>query len=212
MLSLSGNISHWRLQPNSINLPLLEKITLQLASRLEEFLEAMVAPQLHHCDYQPSQFRRIPSFHNIGCVFSSVQFLSLWPCTEQNYLFDEAMAISLVFPGVCHVELLPVHIPHIFDMCKGLCIADNWENLQCVTFNGLADEILQKSNVFVLWLQHRQNKGLPVLHVVISDVQDEDAWGCSSTWLLRLYESLHEYCTLEFENIPLSPPLTFLEM
>ena len=210
VLSLSGNISHWRLQPNSINLPLLEKITLQLVSGPGEFLEALVAPQLRHCDYQRyvSQLRQTPP-SNPGCVLSSVQSLSFWLCSEPDYQYDEAKAISLAFPGVRHVELLSEDIPNIFDMCKGPCIADNWENLQHITFIGLADEVLRMPNVFILWLQHRRNMGLPVLHVVFSKIQYDEAWGYNSTWLLALYQSLHEYCTLEFENVPLSPPLTF---
>ena len=206
VLSLSGNIDRWCLLPNSINLPLLEKATLH-ATASNKFLASLVAPQLRHCDYRPRlQYRQVTSSVYLDSVHSSVETLSFWLFGKPNNCFGEACAFALAFPNVRHVQLDPAYISDVFGTHDGFCIADQWRELRTITFLEADTETSQTLNAFLLWLQHRRNSGQPGIHVIFTEFYPDDTSECYENWL-STFQLLHEYCTLEFEDIVFRPTL-----
>ncbi|KAL4075243.1 hypothetical protein V8B97DRAFT_1555954 [Scleroderma yunnanense] len=174
-LSLSGDIDHWSLQPDTIHLPFLEKLELRV-SKAKGLLEALVAPRLINFEYHPYRMQDPPSvvFRGLSSKFRSVEYLSfhLWEILED--LYEDANAFY------------------------------HWAHLESLTFKGLTRDLLRTPNEFFMWLEQRKARGKPMLHIKLSQIQGDD-WGLDVSWLSTLYEALHNFSILEFEDVPLMP-------
>lgn len=204
-LSLSGDIDHWLLQPDTIHLPFLERLELRV-SKAKDVLEAFVIPRLISFEYHPYRMQDPPSvvFRGLRSKFRTVEHLSfhLWEILEDHY--EDANTFCRAFPGVRHAQLHPTDIPSLFLSRDVSCAVDHWTHLESLTFKGLTRDLLRTPNEFFLWLEQRKAKGKPMLRIKLSQIQGDD-WGLDVSWLSMLYESLHDFSILEFEDVPLMP-------
>ncbi|KAG6330389.1 hypothetical protein ID866_8701 [Astraeus odoratus] len=204
-LTLTGNIDHWGIPPDTIHFPLLEKLEVRV-SNLKGLLEALVVPRLQSFQYRPYRPQDPPSvvFGDLYMKFSPVKHLafSLWETIADRY--EDANTFCTAFPGVHHAEMEPSDLQYLFQYNHGSCAADHWVHLESLTVNGINNDILRTPNELSLWLDHRKRMGKSKIRVKISKIQGSD-WDYGVCWLSALYESLHERCILEFDNVPLVP-------
>ena len=104
-LELEG-IVNWSLQPNSMQFPVLTVPHLKI-DRTIQFLDAIIATNLEHCDATLEDHLPILMFSGLGSKFSSIQRLSIYSRTgsfadEKDHV---AHTYCEAFPGVRHVEL-----------------------------------------------------------------------------------------------------------
>ena len=204
-LTLSGDIDHWSLHPDSIHLPFLERLELRV-SKAKDLLEALVVPHLMSFEYHPYRMQDPPSvvFRGLRSRFRTVEHLSfhLWEVLEDRY--EDANTFCRAFPSVRHAQLQPADIHCMFLSMDNSCAADHWTRLESLTFKGLTRDLLRTPNEFILWLEQRKTRGKPMLRIKLSQIQRDD-WGPDDSWLSTLYESLHNFSILEFEDVPLMP-------
>ena len=106
-LKLEGHIPDWlALQSNSVQFPVLSALYLDI-DRTIQFLDAIIAPNLEHCDVALDYHLPLLMFSGLGSKFSSVQRLSihspLEPFTHRKYHVPHTYCEA--FPGVRRVEL-----------------------------------------------------------------------------------------------------------
>ena len=215
-LSLKGNITSLTLTPNSIQLPFLHTLSLQIVGG-KQFLEAIDAPNLTQFVYvrRSDEDRPATVFSGLGSKFNRVHRLSFsWAPSKRHPLrdprigTDDAVALSRTFPCVYHAEVdLRVLFP-VFDNH-----AESWKCLQSLTFDVLHSEdwfLGQGVDRLMLWLKERHELGLPRLRLKFPTAR-KITFGYQNDGHLfaKVYESLQKYSILELEDFPLTPDMYF---
>lgn len=201
------------LQPDSISLPLLTSLTLEVAHPRGLIL-AFVAPQLlylHFTAVLPTDWTSTV-FHGSESKFRHVQHLVLQAPSSVLGVEDTDVVFS-VFPNLHHVEMCTMDMPDLFRTNVGdLRPADHWESLKSLTFCDMV--IYCESSIIddlIEWLDQRKLAGRPMLNVVLTGCQflfdhvyedlSEDVPDPGP--LLALYDLLGGTCLLDIPGISL---------
>ncbi|KAL4075607.1 hypothetical protein J3A83DRAFT_1998491 [Scleroderma citrinum] len=207
VLSLIGNISAWTLLPNSIHLPSLEKLGLSVDTNAGSFLRALVIPRLKHIRLGPPDTLGLhpDDISELRSKFSNIQRLHLnywWGMYNMwagQFRREDTKVMYKVFPGIRHVKMWYQCTYRMFFWEDGSCIADRWDHLEGLTFEG---PIAANTNVpedFIFWLKQRNNVGKPRMQVELEVVHRfQGMKNHEYQWLNNIHELLGAYTDLKF--------------
>jgi len=203
-LLLSGNVDTSSVRPDSVRLPLLEKLTLKV-SRVKELLEAFVAPKLEYLDCFNCKESRSPSvvFGGIQSKYTGVHQLSFHLYGPPDDIpYEEVEFACMTFPNVHHVVIPPSDITPIFFLLGfSECPADNWEQLESLTVTGGTLDQDMVGDDFQRFLKRRQRKGRRVT-VKFSTINLTPR-----SAVREVYMQLYKCCSLEMEDVTVSLPM-----
>ncbi|KAI6008504.1 hypothetical protein EDC04DRAFT_2907118 [Pisolithus marmoratus] len=192
-LTLCGDTRDWRLEPQSIHLPLLRSLTIGL-NKPSVLLKAVVAPELSYFDL--SYCDTVPVFRRIPSVFKKVHHVCLrYPTKDSN------VKVCRAFPNVRHLELEEFTSRFLSGLGrkKGL-----WGDLECVTFCYLrADRLYEPVEDLQEWLRRRKPTAKP-FHVRFTRLRRHRFDEKTGYLLSMLYNSLRENCTFEVDQFLLT--------
>ncbi|KAI6044075.1 hypothetical protein EDC04DRAFT_2942140 [Pisolithus marmoratus] len=192
-LALKGAIGHWKLVPQSIHLPLLRSLTMDVDSP-KTLLQAIVVPGLSH--FEASLSNVDSPFSEIPLVFNEVHHL----CLHASITCSVA-EVCQAFPNIWHLEVGQLASKFFHGLQEN---TDLWSDLECVTFRSLHVTFLEEAvTQFREWLRVRKPT-VKLLHVRFTRLKRRTGWKKRGKGLLSmLYNSLHENCTFEIDQFPL---------
>ncbi|KIO14558.1 hypothetical protein M404DRAFT_991319 [Pisolithus tinctorius Marx 270] len=211
-LTISGS-GRGALRPGSIHFPLLESLTVALDCP-ESFLAAIVTPRLGYFSWSSRRSSDYWSeiFVDLKGKFPSVQHLCLqYSCRYAE--IEDTVVVYAAFPGVRHIEMkvsdfLAFCVAEVDD--SPLSIADRWTHLEHLTLVQLGYE--DSIDSFIEWLRARKLRGQPPLQLTLSKFNPDYMLYAREVltipWLISLHKSLHEYCLLEWKDVPVTFNLT----
>ena len=204
-LYLSGCAMDLRLDPSSIQLPLLKKFVC--AARDGHFLiHAIAAPNLLHLQYDSGQFGLANDQWNLHTPrYPNVTDLVLPRCG----IGGSNKIASFQFPAVRHVTLHKRELCSFFGPGDDTTAAMYWLDLETLTVGSLDhndDDNGVNRDSLVAWLQRRQEMGRPNLLVNVTLSSDYKGIGDISS----LYLALHRYCTLQVAGIHFDPAVDLI--
>ena len=202
-LTLSGRAVSLRLDPSSIQLPLLEKFMCK-ARDGHVLIHAIVAPNLLHLEYTPFQFVGLAydRWNPHTPRYPNVTDLVLPLCGIRG---PSEMA-GFHFPAIRRVTLHRYGISSLFGRKDVPYGAMYWSDLETLTIEDLDYDIYDSSAIservdLVAWLKRRQRMGRSNLLVKLEFSRHVDKLGDVSDLCI----ALHRYCTLEVAGIHLDP-------
>ncbi|KAL4079637.1 hypothetical protein J3A83DRAFT_4185607 [Scleroderma citrinum] len=215
MLSLTGNTNLWLLLPNSIHIPFLRTLVLDISEPVQ-FMDAIEVPKLEHFYYSSKHVQTSVFFNKLrgkNSKFSSVRHLSLTLSSSTADIFH-AMAFCPIFPGARHVELQADSITAIFlphSSSRWQSLVDEWDDLERLTIHGISPKLLRLRgpnglDPLVHWLRARQEQERKRLFVKLMEIKQLDV--DLELRFSGLYDALQEYCVLELEGVPLTTHMT----
>ncbi|KAI6010964.1 hypothetical protein F5J12DRAFT_573775 [Pisolithus orientalis] len=96
-LTLCGEIGHWQLEPQSLRLPLLRSLTIDIDNP-SMLVKAIVAPELSCFDFNFDELAAV--FGGIPSAFNKVHYVCLRSSTR-----DPIATVCQAFPNVRHFEM-----------------------------------------------------------------------------------------------------------
>ena len=189
-LTLSGCAGEIKLDPDSISLPLLEKLVCN-ASQGNVLLQAIVAPNLIHLEYRHREFAGLALAGNLFNLhtprYPNVTHLSVKRIECCNEV------ASFQFPAVRHIALDNYGLGSLFDSTKGPT-TPYWLELESVTVEDLNVDMHDE---LASWLEKRPQMGLPKLLV---NLTASDDW-YDFKRISKMCVVLHPHCTLEVGGV-----------
>ena len=173
-LSFNGNTEHLPLQPDSIHLPLLARLTCKV-THAEPFLQALLAPNLTHIDYSQSSCESLfRTFYGLRSKWKSVHELVLRVPKKVKAASDyssDLACLCLATPEVRGIEVMDHVLNDLLGVDFDLCPIDQWDRLERVAV--ISDiRSLKNMQKIVPWLERRENTGKPRLKFGFSLKQD----------------------------------------
>ncbi|KAI5995941.1 hypothetical protein EDD15DRAFT_560281 [Pisolithus albus] len=205
-LSLIGIVEDWKPERNSITLPLLQKLALDI-SHPQVFLDAISAPKLQHFHYINHK-SAWDAFGMYGLKFDCVHHLT-FDATSVSVPLIEGVAFCQGFPNTTHAELHSDSLHFFFTRSRisgesgewSQTPVDNWARLQKLTILDSGFETKGFASL-VLWLENRRARGLPKLHIKLTA---DPSYPPGTEEISDVCRKLQGLCVLELDSLPLSP-------
>ena len=201
----SLTISRWEerveLKPNSIQLPLLEKLACTGEGELNGLLQAIVAPNLIDLQHESRLRDRVDG--DMLTKFPNITSLVL--SRVEHFSFGGVVAFR--FPAIRHVDVGYLRaVESLFASDTGPNTTHHLPHLESLTVRLLCPCERLQLHSLVAWLKARQNMDVPRLLVKFgfSNSHQECRGRDRGDVIYALYASLHEYCRLEWINVPLT--------
>ncbi|KAI6037790.1 hypothetical protein EDC04DRAFT_2897113 [Pisolithus marmoratus] len=201
VLSGSGGSSDQWPAPQSIHLPALVSLTLDLADP-QPALAAVVVPNLNHLRCSRPFYRGwVHVFGGFFDAFTNVRHLCLTDAklggVSSELTGADVRAACMACPGVRHIELQADNIPAFFHRNAP---ADHWPHLERLALEGLTVGTIPHD--LIQWLDERKSREQPLLRVTLSEFCIPDN-APDGPWLTTLYKSLRGRCLFELQDFPL---------
>ncbi|KAI6139682.1 hypothetical protein BKA82DRAFT_1007425 [Pisolithus tinctorius] len=191
-LTLCGEMGHWRLEPQSVRLPLLRSLTMAVDNP-SMLLKAIIAPELTSFDFNSDESTAV--FGGIPSAFNKVHYVRLHSSTR-----DPVAAVCQAFPNVRHFEMGEYACGFFHGLREK---TDLWVDLECITLRSLRINVLEGAvNELREWFRQRKPTVKP-LHVRFTRIKNPAYWKRTGRLLSMLYDALHEYCTFEVDRFPI---------
>jgi len=163
-LSFCGYTGEERIQPDSVHLPVLTRLSLDV-SHARQLLRIFSAPSLTHLVYQQqpyetlfTAFNGIPSkWANVGLQLSERR----WNRIREDFRVG-LIALHLAAPEVRSMEVMADEV-HLACQLGGVYPIDHWVHLEQFTIVGYVDELNKVGRYIVPWLRQRRDTGKPAL-------------------------------------------------
>jgi len=204
----SLSISKWegdvKLTPNSIHLLLLEKLVCDGKGELNGLLQAIVAPELIDLQHESPLRDRVD-----GDIFTKFPNITRLVLSRVEH-FSYSGAVAFRFPAIRHVDVGYLRAANsLFASDTGPDTTLHLPRLESLTVRLLCPEcdgVLLHS--LVAWLKARQSMDLPRLLIRLgfsnsSGHQGHHRGRTRGKFVCGLYVRLHEYCRLEWIDVPL---------
>ena len=208
-LALYGDTGHWRLERDSINFPLLEKLFLRVTDSAH-IMSAIVAPKLDRFEFVYSGQPVFHTFGGLGDKFSHVRTVVYTASVDRIH---DTSPFCRAFPNVRHAKIYaepnvfftalpyPSNNPFSFPI-------SHWKNLESLAICNIPgdwyklwDMRPEGDNPLVTWLRWRHQSDQPLLCVKLTEFSADEMSGHEDLFS-RLYDTLQRYCNLELDNIP----------
>ncbi|KAI6116399.1 hypothetical protein F5141DRAFT_1062459 [Pisolithus sp. B1] len=206
-LSLTGRAS-WRVPQDSIHLPALESLALQINDPMS-FLEAIVVPKLKHFEFSQVHNEKpiYRAFRGLASKFDNVHHFVLFP-PSPNLPVRDALYLTVdicqVFRGVRHASIHTEFFPpfsyaSLVDRPEHYSSPmSSWTHLESLEIRGFTSIEVRYWDSFMDWFMKRRNFGQQRLHLKL--VGEET----TCRILPDTPQTLQEYCvSLELYRIPL---------
>ena len=165
-LSFRGQTNLWRIQRDSIHLPLLTRLSFDV-TYAEQLLRVLSVPNLTHVDYlQRHDETLFTAFNGIPSKWETVRELRLKIAlhrTREDY-HGGLTALCLATPKVRSVEIMAQHLDELFKDCRQAQYPiDRWAHLEKFTVIGGVHHLNEAGRYIVPWLQQRRDMGKSAL-------------------------------------------------
>ena len=168
-LSFCGYTMKGQIQPDSVHLPLLTRLSFYV-SHAEELLRVLSTPSLTHLVYQQQHRETLfTAFNGIPSKWMNVHELMLQLETSDYHARPEdyhvgLTALCFAAPEVRSMEVMAEDLGELL-ACRpwGVYPIDHWVHLEKFTVIGDVRQLNEKGGHIVPWLKQRRHMGKPVL-------------------------------------------------
>ena len=178
-LSFRGHTGEWRIQHNSIYLP-LTRLSFDV-SHAEQLLRVLSVPRLTHVDYQQRNNETLfTAFNGISSKWTNVHELRLKlplrtnDSTQEDY-HAGLEVLCLAAPEVRGMEVVAEDLDELLECGEGLDPIDHWVHLERFTVIGSVHQLNDTGRYIVPWLKQRKDTGRPALKFGFSLVNGDKA-------------------------------------
>ena len=180
-LSFCGYTGEGRIHPDTVALPLLTHLSLDV-SHAEELLHILSVPSLTHVNYLQQSFETLfTAFNGIPSKWANVRELRLelpprMACYREDYHVG-LTALCLAAPEVQSVEVMAENLDELLDCREGLCPINHWVHLKKFTvIQGKVHQLNEVGSLYIVpWLKQQGDMAKLGLKVDFSLVNGDKA-------------------------------------
>ncbi|KAI6130646.1 hypothetical protein EDD16DRAFT_1019729 [Pisolithus croceorrhizus] len=207
-LSLTSFIFDWEFQQDSIQFPLLRRLTLDVSCPVP-FLEVLVAPKLTHICFTGGYCGAVSprEFSGTWSKFDNVTHITFALSRFEHAVNEQALSLCPIFRETRYADIHVEYVPMMFNSSltgHGQIPADHWTCLESLSIRNFTFSSLDAFEDLVAWFTQRRDSGQRKLHFkLIHEDQAHDLVTLNTSH--TLYQTLQECCaSVVLDGVPLS--------